>query len=175
MERVKRSLEYLSSQFNCQRMVQQYLEQFYEPSHAAFTQARRDGFALARSRVVWASNVAARWDGIRILNCSSGSNSTVSTGSQIPLRALLDLAGLTSGDVRVEAVVGRVDGEGKLADVEVLSLRPLEQQGTAFLFGTHFIPATTGRLGFSVRVSPNHFDDPLTRPCHTLFKWAGLP
>jgi glycogen phosphorylase len=68
-----------------------------------------------------------------------------------------------------------VDGEGKLADVEVLSLRSIEQQGTSFLFGTDFVPATTGRLGFSVRISANHYDDPLTRPCHTLFKWAGLP
>ena len=173
MERVTRSLEYVSSQFNCQRMVQQYLEQLYEPSHAAFLQARRDSFALARKKVVWASTVAARWQDIRIVNCSSGATSTVSTGTQIPLRALVDLAGLAPGDVRVEAVVGRVDGEGKLADVEVLSLRPIEQQGASFLFGTDFVPATTGRLGFSVRISANHYDDPLTRPCHTLFKWAG--
>jgi starch phosphorylase len=85
----------------------------------------------------------------------------------------VDLAGLLPEDVRVEAVVGRVDGEGKLADVEVLTLRSLEQQGTLFLFGTDFVPATTGRLGFSVRITANHFDDPLTRPCNTLFKWAG--
>ncbi len=173
MERVMRSLEFVSSRFNCQRMVQQYLEQLYEPAHAAFTKTRKDSFALARKKVVWMGNVAARWQDIHILDYSSGSKTTVSTGSQIPLRASVDLAGLSPEDVRVEAVVGRVDGEGKLADVEVLMLRALEQHETQYLFGTDFVPATTGRLGFSVRISTNHFDDPLTRACHTLFKWAG--
>ena len=41
------------------------------------------------------------------------------------------------------------------------------------------IPATwaiaTGRLGCSVRVSPNHFEDPLNRPCNAPIKWAGEP
>ncbi len=27
--------------------------------------------------------------------------------------------------------------------------------------------------GIRVRVSPNHFDDPLNRPCNALLKWAG--
>jgi starch phosphorylase len=173
MERVVRSLEYLSSQFNSQRMVLEYLEQLYEPAHTGFAQTRQDSFALARNKVIWTANLGARWQDIRIVNYSSGAGTTVSTGSQIPLRALVDLAGLVPDDVRVEAVVGRVDGEGNLADVEVLTLRPLEQQDALFLFGTDFVPATTGRLGFSVRITANHFDDPLTRPCNTLFKWAG--
>ena len=173
MERVMRSLEFISSQFNSQRMVEQYLEQLYEPAHTGFAQTRQDSFALARNKVVWMNNVAARWQDIRIVNYSSGAETTVSTGSQIPLRASVDLAGLVAEDVRVEAVVGRVDGEGNLADVEVLTLRAMEEHDGLFLFGTDFVPATTGRLGFSVRISANHFDDPLTRPCNTLFKWAG--
>jgi len=31
----------------------------------------------------------------------------------------------------------------------------------------------TGRVGYSVRVSPNHFDNPLTRPCNTVLKWVS--
>jgi hypothetical protein len=27
-------------------------------------------------------------------------------------------------------------------------------------------------LGYALRVSPNHFDDPLTRPCTSLLKWS---
>jgi glycogen phosphorylase len=172
-KRVKRSLANISATFNCQRMVSQYMEQLYKPAHQAFAQACKSGFAEARDRVTWTQKVAERWNDIRILECSSAHNATVSTGSQIPLRASVELAGLGPRDVRVEAVVGRVDGEGKLADVEVLTLPPLEQQGSSYLFGREYAPATTGRLGFSVRVSPNHYDDPLTRPCHTLLKWAG--
>jgi hypothetical protein len=31
----------------------------------------------------------------------------------------------------------------------------------------------TGRLGYSVRVTPNHCDDPLNRPCNAPLKWVA--
>jgi starch phosphorylase len=97
----------------------------------------------------------------------------VSAGSSVPLRASLDLAGLTPADVRVEAVVGRVGAHGDLEDTQVLTLAPEGQQESTFMFGRDFAPFTTGRLGYALRVSPNHCDDPLNRPCNALLKWAG--
>jgi starch phosphorylase len=98
----------------------------------------------------------------------------VSAGSSVPLRASLDLAGLTPTDVRVEAVVGRVGANGELEDTQVLTLAPAEpQRESIFMFGRDFAPFTTGRLGYALRVSPNHCDDPLNRPCNALLKWAG--
>ena len=40
------------------------------------------------------------------------------------------------------------------------------------VFAREILPQQTGRIGYAVRVAPNHFDDPLTRPCHPLLKWA---
>ncbi len=86
----------------------------------------------------------------------------------------VDLAGLAPDDVRVEAVVGQGRrASGELEETQVLTLAPLEQHGTAYMFGRDFAPFTTGRLGYSLRVSPNHCDDPLNRPCNALMKWAG--
>jgi starch phosphorylase len=92
------------------------------------------------------------------------------------MRASLDLAGLTPTDVRVEAVVGRVGAHGELEDTQVLTLAALgagSRQDSVFMFGRDFAPFTTGRLGYALRVSPNHCDDPLNRPCNALLKWAG--
>jgi starch phosphorylase len=89
----------------------------------------------------------------------------------LPLRARIDLAGLAPSDVRVEALVGRIGARGDLEEAQVLTLDRLEQQGTVFLFGRSFAPLTTGRLGFSVRVTPNHYADPLNRPCNAPIKW----
>jgi starch phosphorylase len=41
------------------------------------------------------------------------------------------------------------------------------------LFANEFTVQQTGRLGYSVRISPNHFDNPLTRPCNALLKWVS--
>ncbi len=177
IRRVKQSLAYVSAQFNCQRMVREYSGELYEPAHQAFVQASRDGFDLPRKRVSWSRNIAEKWPRVRIVECSVGEDPAVLTGSAVPLRVTVELADLAPSDLRVEAVVGRVGAEGELADTQVLALRPMglveEQQGSRYLFGTDFVPLATGRLGCSARISPNHFDDPLSRPCNAPLKWAG--
>jgi starch phosphorylase len=86
---------------------------------------------------------------------------------------LLDLAGLEPADVRVEAVVGHIGVNGQLLGTCTLPLKAAERRGTAVLFANEFTVQQTGRLGYSVRISPNHFDNPLTRPCNALLKWVS--
>jgi starch phosphorylase len=88
------------------------------------------------------------------------------------MRAVVELSGLSPKEVRVEAVIGRVGANGNLEDTQVMTLPAVEQQGSAYLFAKEFVPHQTGRLGYSLRVSPNHYDDPLTRPCNSLLKWS---
>jgi starch phosphorylase len=97
----------------------------------------------------------------------------VTSGTPVEVRAAIDLAGLTPADVRVELVMGRVDSNGHLEETEVQVLPSMEQQGSVAVFGKDVVPERTGRLGYALRVSPNHFEDPLTRPCGSLLKWSS--
>ncbi len=172
MRRVKQSLKAVSANFNCQRMVMEYSTQLYEPAHLGYERVCRDRFASSREHVRWHHAVTEKWPNVKFVDFGIGGE-TVSAGSSVPMRAGLDLAGLTPEDVRVEAVVGRVGAHGELEDTQVLTLAPTGQQETVFMFGRDFAPFTTGRLGYALRVSPNHCDDPLNRPCNALLKWAG--
>jgi starch phosphorylase len=173
MLRVKQCLKYVSAHFNCQRMIQEYNSELYEPAHRAFDAMAADHFAAPREHVRWSRNVTQRWPEVNFVDAGIGPDSAVLSGSSLPLRARLDLAGLSPQDVRVEAVVGRVGARGELEETQVLTLDPLEQHGNMFLFGRDFAPLATGRLGYSVRVTPNHCDDPLNRPCNAPLKWVG--
>jgi starch phosphorylase len=73
----------------------------------------------------------------------------------------------------VELVMGRVDSNGHLEETEVQVLPSIEQHGSVAVFGKDVVPERTGRLGYALRVSPDHFDDPLTRPCGSLLKWSS--
>jgi len=176
MRRVKQSLKYVSANFNCQRMVNEYRTQLYEPAHRAWESMLAQNYAAARDRARWHQGVAEKWPQVAFVD-SGVAPDAVSTGGAVPLRAAVDLAGLKPADVRVEAVVGRVSANGDLQETQVLTLEPMEPKGelqeTVFLFGRDFAPFATGRLGYSVRVSPNHCDDPLNRPCNAPLKWAG--
>jgi starch phosphorylase len=170
---MKQSLMNLSPQFNCQRMVGEYLSQLYEPAHDAYRDVSADSFAPARQRAKWNDEVRNVWDSVRFVEMGAGISGSVMTGKPVPICAVVELAGLGPQDVRVEAVVGRVGVNGNLEETQVMTLPPTEQAGSAYVFMKEFVPNQTGRLGYSLRVSPNHYDDPLTRPCNALLKWGA--
>ncbi|MGJ5817429.1 alpha-glucan family phosphorylase [Paludibaculum fermentans] len=172
MQRVKQSLMNLSPGFNCQRMIHDYTTRFYEPAHIGYLAVRRDDFQPAREKASWYAQVERLWSQVSIQDSGDGPGACVLTGTPIQLRAAVRLAGLTPEDVRVEAVVGRVNPDGGLEDTSVITLPPLSEQSDAVLFGRDFVPHQTGRLGYTLRVSPNHCDDPLTRPCLSPVKWT---
>ncbi len=182
MKRVQQCLHYVSTHFNCQRMIGEYRAELYEPAHRAFQRMSANQFTVARQQVEWNGKVKARWPGVRFTGASFGNggpgtvNPEMLAGTSIPLQASLDLAGLSAKDVRVEALVGRIGPDGELEETEVLTLSPvspLQEQDSHVMFGRDYTPVVTGRLGFSVRVSPNHYDDPLNRPCSAPIKWVG--
>ena len=70
-------------------------------------------------------------------------------------------------------MIGRIGASGGLEETEVVVLPNIEMNGDVAVFEKDVVPAQTGRLGYAVRVSPNHYDDPLTRPVTSLLKWSG--
>jgi len=89
------------------------------------------------------------------------------------VRTTIYLAGLRPEDLRVECVIGRIGASGALEETRVLSLPPVQTGGETATFEREIVPAQTGRLGYAVRVCPNHFEDPMTRPVSGLIKWSG--
>ena len=174
--RMKQSLTYISPHFDCRRMVREYMAELYEPAHGQHMRAQDANYALVRDKAKWNSRVRELWDRVHFVEAGAppAQPGPVVSGKPVPVRAAIDLAGLTPGDVRVEVVLGRVDSNGHLEETEVMVLPSIEQNGTVAVFGKDIVPEWTGRVGYALRVSPNHFDDPLTRPCTSLLKWSSV-
>jgi starch phosphorylase len=173
MRRVKQSLTHISPAFDCRRMVHEYMTELYEPAHSGHLRMRKADYALSREKNQWNARVREVWDRVRFVEAGPGPSGSLVSGRAVAVRAAIDLAGLTPNDVRAEVVIGRVDSNGHLEETEVVVLPFLEQQDTAAVFAKDIIPERTGRLGYALRVSPNHYDDPLTRPCGSLMKWSS--
>jgi starch phosphorylase len=174
VRRMKQSLTYITPNFDCRRMVREYMTELYEPAHSQHLRIQQSNYAFVRDKARWNSRVREVWDRVRFVDSGSGPAPAVTSGKSLPVRAAIELAGLSPDDVRVEVVLGQVGSNGHLEETEVMVLPPMEQQGTLAIFGKDIIPERTGRLGYALRVSPNHFDDPLTRPCTSLLKWSPV-
>jgi len=174
MRRMKQSLTYISPAFDCRQMVATYKTELYDPAHQQHQRLSADNYRLIREKTRWNARIREVWDRVRFVDAGPAPALAVTSGTAVPVRAAIDLAGLAADDVRVELVMGRVDSNGHLEDTEVLVLPSIEQQGAVAVFGKDVMPERTGRLGYALRVTPNHFDDPLTRPCSSLLKWSSV-
>jgi glycogen phosphorylase len=173
IRRVKQSLAYISPQFDCRRMVREYMSELYEPAHLQHIRMLRGDLALLKEKARWNSRIREVWDRVRFVDSSTGPSGALISGRPVRVRTAIDLAGLGPDDVRVELVLGQVNSSGHLENTEVMVLPAVEQQGAVAVFGKEIVPERTGRLGYALRVSPNHFDDPMTRPCTSLLKWSA--
>ncbi|MBI1898834.1 MAG: alpha-glucan family phosphorylase [Acidobacteria bacterium] len=172
VRRMKQCLMHLSPLYNAQRMIGEYMANLYTPAHEAFIHVREAQFAGVRQQVEWTNSVERAWPNIQFVEIGPGPLGSITSGAPVPVRAAIDLAGLTPKDVRVEAIVGRVGVTGQLEDTRNVRLPAIEQRGSVYVFEKEFVPDQTGRLGYALRISPNHHEDPLTRPCDFLLKWG---
>jgi starch phosphorylase len=172
IRRTKQSIISIAPQFDARRMVTEYDRELYSPAHAAAIELRSNNFERARQRTAWAKKINAVWDRVRFVETGPTPTEPLTSGKTVPILAKIDLAGLNPDDVRVEVVWGHVGSNGTLEHTEVTVLKAMEQNGTATTYKKDLAPRQTGRLGYALRISPNHFDDPLTRPVPSLIKWG---
>lgn len=173
VRRMKTCIANLTPSFSCGRMVAEYMSDLYQPAHKLWQTISSTDFEACRQKTIWDSRMSENWDRIRFLDLGDGPHDAVMSGSAVPLSATLDLAGLSASEVRVEAVIGEIGVNGQLQSTYTLPLPSVAEEGTLVTFANEFTVQQTGRVGYSVRVSPNHFDNPLTRPCNALLKWVS--
>ena len=173
VKRMKESMINLTPRFDARRMVDDYTVQLYDPAHRNWSQMAGGNFAEARERAKWNDRVRSIWPQISFVDMGPAPSGPVMSGKPVPVRTAIRLAGLQPADVRVECVIGRIGTSGGLEETEVVVLPNKGVENDVAVFEKDVVPAKTGRLGYAVRVSPNHYDDPLTRPVTSLLKWGG--
>ncbi|MGH9632446.1 MAG: alpha-glucan family phosphorylase, partial [Bryobacteraceae bacterium] len=103
VRRMKECLRNISPAFNCQRMINEYMVNLYDPAHRTYSQIRRDNFEGTRKKAKWTAQVEQAWNSVRFVEIGQGPDGSVTSGAPIQLRVSLELAGLKPQDVRVEA------------------------------------------------------------------------
>ncbi len=174
VRRMKASIMDLTPGFDCRRMVAEYDSSLYTPAHHAFLDMRAGSYQKARELASWSARIREVWSRVNFVEAAPPPIGPVTSGRTVPVRAAVEMAGLLPEDVRVEAVLGKVGATGSLEETEVVQLPATEHVGSVTVFATELAPQYTGRLGYALRISPNHFEDSRTRPCTSLLKWGRL-
>jgi len=153
---MKQSMRSLCHVFNTDRMVKQYVNDFYLPAVEEFKRLTDDDAAEARRLADWKRKVRGSWGEVRILDLKADINGNERVGVMVPVEAALNLGALGPDDVTVEAFYGLLDEKRRIRKGFPIELRPAQknEDGTRVYTG-EIRCEDSGKYGLTVRVTPS--------------------
>jgi len=167
---IRHTLTTLAPELSADRMVSQYVQELYLPAHLSQGRLTANGYAGAVGLARWKATVRAAWPSVAITHVESGGlDSEPQVGDELHLRAYVELDGLSTEDVAVQVIHGRVEPDGRLRHTRIHTLDPADQPhdragavspdahgaGAVEYAGTVTL-ARSGSFGYTVRVVPRH-------------------
>ncbi|PJF33801.1 MAG: hypothetical protein CUN57_01200, partial [Phototrophicales bacterium] len=142
--------------FNTYRMVQQYTEEMYMPRFECAQDMSQPNFDKGIEFAAWRENLNRVWHEIEILQVDVDSQD-VEIGSKTDITAKVKLGSLKPDDVRVQLYYGMLDTMGKITDGQAVDMDLSDDHGDGvYTYKTTYTYTTTGNVGFSVRIVPQH-------------------
>jgi starch phosphorylase len=163
--------------FNNERVLHDYLQQFYVPAANQGRTAAAHGFRVARDLAAWKTKVRAAWPGVE-LKSVRGAAPEVQFGQSVTIEVDVVLNGLAPSDVRVECIVHRALGSELAVPIPGYAENRRPQRGMTYIGEEGvllelFVPSTSeadptcryrlelqppwaGTLVYEIRALPQH-------------------
>ena len=160
IKRMKRSIASLVPVFNTNRMVEEYLETCYLPSHKRCMTLMGDNLKGAAELAAWRRRLKQGWAQVKVEGIEAPTGQMLHVGSEFPVKVVVQLGSLAANDVDVQLCHGVLDSHGDIADSRSLALTPGSKSGSAVTYTGSVTCPASGQFGFSVRVLPKHANLP---------------
>ena len=143
--------------FNTNRMVGEYTQRCYVPSHRRHAKLSADHLKAAKELAVWRRRVAGDWGKVKVEHVDAPAGDHLRVGATFPVKVRVNLGSFAPEDVEVQLCHGVLDAMGEIADPRALALVPESPNGTPSVLFSGSVPCdASGQFGFSVRVLPRH-------------------
>ena len=164
IEMVRHTLTSLGPKVLAGRMVQDYVQQLYEPAALSSRAATAEGYTGARELAEWSTRVRKLWPQVAIEHVEATAEPDAGEGAAaarlgggLRIRALLQIGELAPDEVHVQAVFGRVDEDDQLRSA---AIAPLVHVGSDDLGRNRYEGVInleqSGPFGYTVRAVPYH-------------------
>jgi len=172
-ERMRTSIVRLMPRFNTNRMVKQYVEQYYLVAHDNYSRRCENGLERARALADWLGPVSHLWNQIWVRDVHASKDvEELSVREGLEVTAEVFLGEIKPEWVSVELYFGRLDPDRGIVEPTLVTMQSVETRAPGrYLFAGSLVCQTSGRFGYTVRVLPNHPDLP-DRIVPGLITWA---
>ena len=158
--KMRRSMKQVGQRFSAQRMVAEYHRMFYAPALAQARRMASSGWRDAIDLARYLARLEQHWPGTAVERLASNSPQTLRVGDRLQVTADVRLGGLSAAEVQVSLYHGtlrvRNAGADAITGGECAAMELVAQDGETATYRTQVVCHTTGRLGATVRITPNH-------------------
>lgn len=156
VKKSKASMKSLIPRFNSQRMVMDYVRNYYTHARRQHLVMTSNGFARAKDVAAWRQKVDRSWPKVRLRRLDEPL-AHVTSGHAVPIRVAAFLEGLSSEDVLVECLVGTELENGDFVKQDTHVFAPDGKvDGGETLFKLDLLPRLSGLQYYKIRVIPFH-------------------
>ncbi len=152
----KASMKSVMPRFNAQRMVMDYVRDFYGPAIRHRRALLADDARPAQDLAQWKTRVYTAWPEVSLSRVDDG-RTEILAGESLVIQVAARLNGLRPDDVHVECLVGTSDGADKFAlDNRYFFEAMRETDSGETIFELNLAPELSGLQFYKIRMYPWH-------------------
>ncbi|MBQ7273243.1 MAG: alpha-glucan family phosphorylase [Bacteroidales bacterium] len=154
---IKNTIAKVACNFTTNRMLTDYMNQYYEPQSKAVAAVKAKDFAKARELAAWKTHVRREWENVRLVSRSQP-DTTYDLSVAQPYHAEMDiqLGDLTAKEVGLEIVFAQSDARGKVHIVDVQEFKVVSVKDGVAHYAVDVLPEKTGSYLVGARVFAKH-------------------
>jgi len=154
---IKNTIAMVASNFTTNRMLTDYLNQYYIPQSDRYNVLAANDAAKAKELQEWKSKMHYEWNNIKVVSFKQPDASyELSQNEKVESELVLDLGRLRPEDIGVEMVFCTVDKKGEYHINAISPFDFIGLDGAIATFKTSILPETTGMYQVGIRIYAQH-------------------
>lgn len=170
IETIKNCVEYVACNFTTNRMMSDYINQYYIPLAKRHASLVADNCKMAKELAQWKRLMRREWPLIEISSRTKISNNTLVLGSEYKVEIQLTIGELNPEYIGIELVLAAPGKKGKLTVKEIFEYKVKEHKDGMATYVCDVVPDRAGAYQLAVRMYAKHPDLP-HRQDFELVKW----
>ncbi len=154
---IKNTIAKVACDFTTNRMLTDYINQYYVPQAKAGKSFKAKDFANARTLAAWKTHVRREWENVREIERSEPETQyDLTLAKPYHNELVLQLGDLTPDEVGVEVIFAQADARGHIHIVETKECKVAEFKDGAAKYVVDLLPEKTGAYMVGGRVFAKH-------------------
>ena len=154
IEYIKNTIAQVACNFTTNRMLDDYIRQYYEPQSKRFGFLVENNFAKAREIAEWKRRMRREWQNVGLVSITKpdSSHEDILLGKEFNSEIVLNIGDLDPEEIGVELLFATSDSKGKLHIRTVTEYKPAEANDGVVKYRASLLPDTAGMYQVAARI-----------------------